>query len=168
MYPGKGTVVLIRPAQTFYERIKAYQKHAWIVLLAIGILLALSGLFATFAGVDEREFEDSTGLAYSELSPAYPGVADYIERLIRLLGSSALALALFGVVVTWTGYRGGQRWAWFAMWILPAVSAAWAAIFFIAGSGLGYYYGGLTIVALVGLVLPIRRFFPKSDEAANP
>ncbi len=22
MYPGKGTVVLIRPAQTFYERIK--------------------------------------------------------------------------------------------------------------------------------------------------
>ena len=29
MYPGKGTVVLIRPAQTFYERIKHGIKFAW-------------------------------------------------------------------------------------------------------------------------------------------
>ena len=28
MYPGKGTVVLIRPAQTFYERINFYQSQA--------------------------------------------------------------------------------------------------------------------------------------------
>ena len=144
---------------------KAYQKHAWILLLAIGILLVLSGLFVTFAGVDEREFEDSTNVAYSELSSAYPGVADYIERLLRLLGAASLGLALFAVVVAWTGYRSGLRWTWFAMWILPAASAAWAAIFFIAGSGLGYYYGGLAIIALVGLVLPAGRFFPRKGLA---
>ena len=138
---------------------KAYQKYAWILLLTIGILLVFSGLFVTFAGVDEREFEDSTGVAHSDLSSAYPGVADYIERLLRLLGAASLGLALFAVVVTWTGYRSGQRWAWFAMWILPAATAAWATIFFVAGSGIGYYYGGLAMVALVGLVLPFRRFF---------
>ena len=30
MYPGKGTVVLIRPAQTFYERIIVDYKLFWI------------------------------------------------------------------------------------------------------------------------------------------
>ena len=46
MYPGKGTVVLIRPAQTFYERIKHRHPKEWvffwlIALLTVAVLLIL-------------------------------------------------------------------------------------------------------------------------------
>ena len=38
MYPGKGTVVLIRPAQTFYERIKLGLAYACIALTILSAL----------------------------------------------------------------------------------------------------------------------------------
>ena len=38
MYPGKGTVVLIRPAQTFYETIM-YKMALLVPMLAVTILL---------------------------------------------------------------------------------------------------------------------------------
>ena len=52
MYPGKGTVVLIRPAQTFYERIIVAQEDASVEILKIlnrvetklGALAAWQGL----------------------------------------------------------------------------------------------------------------------------
>ena len=141
---------------------KAYQKYAWIVLLVIGILLSLSGLFIVFQPVDEVEFESSTGVAWSELLSSEPEVADYIIRLERLLGASAFGIALFGTVVTFFRFRKGERWAWYVMWLFPLVFGMYAAIFFIsAAQGLGLFYGGGTLITLLALLLPIRKFFPK-------
>ena len=39
MYPGKGTVVLIRPAQTFYERIKLARLRSRFVAVLLEAIL---------------------------------------------------------------------------------------------------------------------------------
>ena len=54
LYPGAGTVVLIRPAQTFYERIKPYVETArakglpeWKVVLKYPTRIALNPFIST-------------------------------------------------------------------------------------------------------------------------
>ena len=146
-------------SQPDVSQAKAYQRYAWIVLFLIGILLVVSGLYVTVAGTDEAEFENSTGLAWSELSATYPEVAEYITRLIKFLGYGFLGFAVFSVAVVWVGYRRAERWAWYTMWILPAVTGATAVTGLASGSELGYYYGGMAVISLIALVLPFRLFF---------
>ena len=138
-----------------------YERHAWKVLFALGIIMALSALFILFAGIDKAEFKDSTDMVWGDLTTSNPEVADYILRLLRLIGAGFLGFALFGAVVTWASYRKDERWAWYAMWAFPLVFGLASAIFFIYEAGaLGLYYGGAAAISLLGLLLPIKKFFP--------
>ncbi|MCZ7543275.1 MAG: hypothetical protein M5R40_06925 [Anaerolineae bacterium] len=142
---------------------KAYQKRAWLIPLVLGVLIGLmSLLIAGFAGVDMSEFEASTGAIWSAFSDAQPEVAEYIIRLERLAGVGFAGFALIGAAIAWTGYRRGEPWAWYALWLFPIIFGLAAVVFFAAeATGLGLYYGGAAVIAMVGLLLPYRRFFPK-------
>ena len=60
-------------------------------------------------------------------------------------------------------YRRGERWAWYALWLLPVTIGGVAARMLIDQYSASYYYAGITAVALVALLIPIRSFL-QHDE----
>jgi lipoprotein signal peptidase len=152
-------MITARPPQE-----KTYQKYAWVILLALGILLVVNILIV--AGVEDHalEFEKDTGVAWHVFTATYPGVAaSYIQEQ-HLLYIGFASLALFALVITYFGFRQGDRWAWFAMWLLPFTLTLAALLLSQSRRPLiGAFYGVFAIVAVIGLVLPIRKFFPKQS-----
>ncbi len=142
---------------------KAYQKHAWILLFGVGILLALNILALAAFVAGPEQFEVDTGVAWDEFSGAYPSVATAYKLEQRLAYMGFVSVALFALVITFVGFRQGHRWAWYAMWLLPATLALTAVLLALSDQpGIGAFYGVFVVVTVIGLLLPIRKFFPKS------
>lgn len=141
---------------------KAYQKYAWVILFVLSILMVLNILIV--AGVEDyaTQFRLDTGVEWDEFTAAYPGVAAAYVLIQRLLYVGFVSLALFALFIAFFGFRQGHRWAWYGMWLLPAALLLTAIL--LAPSRqpeLGAFYGGFTAVAVIGLLLPIRKFFSK-------
>ncbi len=133
-----------------------------MVLFVLAVLMCLLALYAIFAGPDEAEFESSSEVVWGELTTAVPGVADYVSRLIRLLGAGYLGFGLLAASVVWVGFKRGERWSWYDLWTMPITFGATSIVFFVfEANELGLYYGAGVLLAVLGLVLPIRMFFPK-------
>jgi hypothetical protein len=143
---------------------KFYQKYAWLLLFVPGILFTLSSIaLALTGGFDMSSFEESTGTAWSEFSAAEPAAAAFILQLERLIGVGSTGFALFAAAIAWTSYRRGVRYAWYIMWIFPLILGVKAVVFFDGDAvGLGAYYGVVAVIALLGLLLPYRKFFPQA------
>jgi hypothetical protein len=141
-------------------------KYAWVVLFILGALLALSGSYILFAGVDQAEFQSAAGVAWGDFQAANPQAAAYLLRILRLLGAAGIGFSLFGAVVAFTVYRRGLRPAWIAMWLFPIVYGSFAAIFARDGAqALAGYYGFVALITLLALLLDYRRFFSNSGAA---
>lgn len=143
---------------------KAYQKYAWVILFGLGVLLVANILIVVAFASGTSDFEADTGVAWDEFKAAYPGVANAYILEQRLLYVGFAGIALFALVMTYFGLRPGHRWAWFALWVLPAALAL-TAILMIPGRRpeIGAFYGVFAIAAVIGLLLPIRKFFPKQS-----
>jgi Mn2+/Fe2+ NRAMP family transporter len=112
---------------------KAYQKYAWVILFALGVLLTLNNLILLVAGIAQAS-------------------------AIGYLGFSLLA-----TVIAFFNYRNRERWAWYAMWIFPAVLVLTAIRLFSENEdrGLALMFTAFAALSLLGLLLPSRMFFPK-------
>ncbi len=69
-------------------------------------------------------------------------------------GALAAGMSFFGAAITLTAFRRGERWAWFVLWYYPAFFAAHTLASGIAISGTP-----LLLLSMLGLLLPVRRFF---------
>ena len=149
-------------AQQSQER--AYQKYAWVILFALGVLLVVN--IVIVAGVEDHasEFQKDTGVTWQEFTAAYPGVANAYVLNQQLLYVGFTSLALFALIIIYFGFRQGQRWAWYAMWLLPAMLTLPAMLLSQSRRPeIGAFYGVFTIAAVIGLLLPIRKFFPQQS-----
>src|SRR5215213_8636926 len=112
-------------------------KIAWVSLTITGVAIFLFGLIVTL----------------------WPGSTN--PSFLRAIGVASIGMGLFGVMITLIAYRRGERWAWFTLWYYP--------VFWLA-----HFLGGLPpgqdhihqivfiVLSLVGLLLPISEFFPRS------
>jgi hypothetical protein len=71
-----------------------------------------------------------------------------------LLGAG---FGLLAAVVSVIPYRRGERWAWYALWLFPVTIGGVAARMLVDQYPAGYYYAGITTVALVARLIPIRN-----------
>jgi hypothetical protein len=125
------------------QRDRALFNTGWISLAIIGLAILVFGLITA-------------------LMPTSSGGPPYL----RAIGVASIGMGLFGLLITLIAYRRRERWAWFALWYYPLF---WTA----------HLVGGLPpgkdhvhqvvfiILSLVGLLLPIREFFPRR-EAREP
>ncbi|MDL9978457.1 hypothetical protein [Microbacterium candidum] len=88
------------------------------------------------------------------------------ELVYRADGLASIGFGLFGALIAIGPYRSRERWAWFAFWIYPVF---WA-IHLVAGPPPGkdhIHQVVFIVLSLVGLLLPVRAFFP-AREPAHP
>ena len=102
---------------------RAYQKYAWVILFGLGVLLVANILIVVAFTSGTSDFEADTGVAWDEFTAAYPSVASAYILKQRLLYVGFASIGLFALVMTYFGLRPGHRWAWFALWVLPAALA---------------------------------------------
>jgi hypothetical protein len=142
----------------------AYQRLAWVIPFGVGVLMLLSTLFIVLSGANPpAQFEVDTDVMWSVFKSDYPSVAQLVSLLELLVGIGYFTIGAFTVVIAATTFREGKSWAW-VLWILPAVLGFAAVLFFTHDQAyVGYYYVGLALLSPVGLILPVRRFFPRGS-----
>lgn len=151
-----------------------FERHAWKVLLFFSVFMALIGLPDLLIGGsfyqvgDEALLYGITSMTWEQLEAASPNAAAMIDFKVRMGGLQYLFLGLFSMAITLTGFRRGERWAWYTMWLFP--------LFFVAHSLVirnAYKHpevgtpeplvSGLAVLAITALTLALsyRKFFPK-------
>ncbi len=102
-----------------------YRRWAWVVF---AVFCALVFLFGAFPG---SWFEEGV---------------DRDDAL--LLSSFAAGMAVFGIAITVTAFRRGERWAWLAFWFWP--------IFFVV-HGIAFFFVDFMFAALAVVALALTR-----------
>jgi hypothetical protein len=144
---------------------RAHVKYGWVVYLFLGLLWLVVGLTQVFnpEGLLDDEAQHITGMSLSELEASFPEATELVRFLLGAVGVLKTSWSLLILAITLTGYRRGEKWAWYTMWLAPAI---------LVGQGLfnSVFLGDfnemlqwipITTVSLVGLLLPYRKFFPR-------
>jgi len=151
----------------------AYARGAWVLLLIVSLLALWIGVgdFSKAADADPDLIESLSGMTWPTLQAQSPQIANLVQLLSRLVGALWIGLASLAAIVSATGFRKGNRWAWFGLWALPLVMALIFITFRAADLADGaptppavYSAPALFILAALGLLLPVRKFFG-SDKA---
>ena len=146
-----------------------FQRYAWLLLFAVGLPFVVFGVSALFFGLSLTNspvgipggpdaVRSLTGVTWADTLAESSATVTLLRGISRVSGLAFLGFAVFVMVVASVPYRGGQRWAWFALWVVPA---------FMVGLLLHELEGDfvqmpviLLVLSLLGLLVPYRRFFP--------
>ena len=147
---------------------KIYEKHAWLIFLIIGVVVAAAGLPHAFGvNTDPTLVQTISGQTIDELKISNPMFYDLYNFYFSGGGLSDLGFAFFLIVISLTAYRQGQKWAWVAFWFVPAYFLAWIALSFTlppaSRSSLLPPLIVIVVLSLTGLSLPFRKFFPSKE-----
>jgi hypothetical protein len=161
---------------TAVTSVKAYQKYAWtilfvfwalhLVLSARDFLPSLQDLCLACAPGAQTPIQAVTGLTWSQLVSTDPKFAGFLGSTLIDDGISGVGLAVFGMAVSLTSYRKGEKWAWYVSWSMPiGILAAQLNVYALTGSIMVIYLATVfIIVSLLALLLPYRQFFPRKPS----
>jgi cbb3-type cytochrome oxidase subunit 1 len=144
---------------------RANEKFGWMVFLFLGLLWVVVGLVQVFSP-DELLRTDTqliTGMSWSELKTLSPVATDLVRFHYGGMGLLKTSWSFLVLAITLTGYRRGEKWAWYTMWLVPAL-LVWNAIYnvnFTGNVNQMLEWIPVTTVSLLGLLLPYRKFFPR-------
>ena len=158
---------------TAVRSIKGYGKYGWAILFvfwALHLVLSardflpnLQDLCLPCAPGAQTPILAVTGTTWSQLVASNPRFASFLASTLVDDGISGVGLAVFGMIVSLTGYRKGEKWAWYVSWSMPVgILAAQLNVYTLTGSIMVIYLAAaFTIVSLLALLLPYRQFFPR-------
>ena len=151
-----------------------FERHAWKVLLFFSLFMALIGLpDILIGGSFYQEAEGTslgaiTGMTWEQLEAASPNAAAMIDFKMRMGGVQYLFLGLFSMAITLTGFRRGERWAWYTLWLYPLFLGLHSLVILSAykhpeaGIPVPLVSGPVVLViTALTLALSYRKFFPK-------
>lgn len=132
------------------------RKNAWLLLFGVGLVL-LFYAYDNIVVIPSLAVDDpERGWAWLTRDPE---VLDYIKWWFRTFGFWVLAVAIFVLVISATGYRHGQKWAFYSLLYLPVhiivhmVIWPWLIPVLVA----------MFIVTIAGLILPFGEFFSREQ-----
>jgi len=152
---------------------KAYEKYAWTLLFAfwaLHLILSLRDFFPSLQDYcigclpgAQTAILSATGMTWSMLASSDPRFASFLASTLVDDGISGVGLAVFGMVVSMTSFRDGEKWAWYTSWSMPiGIFAAQLNVYLLTGSVMVLVLTVVfVLVSLLALFLPFRRFFPK-------
>src|SRR5437764_770004 len=109
--------VAISTTQTGRERIP--EKYAWVLLFAVSALYVFRGIGSMIAGglAFDGGLRQLTGMGWEAIVAESPGIATFIDGTQYESGAFMAGFGLFGMAISSTAYRRGERRAWYASWI---------------------------------------------------
>ncbi len=131
-------------------------RASWIILAAVATLTILSGLYVGLTPTSSQT--ELSGRAWEDFAAADPEMASIYSMDLALLGMALTAFAVLSTILTVIPYQRGERWAWFALWLIPLVHGGVALRMLVDQYEAGYVYLGLFVISLIGILLPIRRY----------
>lgn len=144
---------------------KWYQKYAWMIFLLTGVFQLISGLGSTLtAGETEwaSRFETVVGAEWEGFAASNPPIFKFISLVNTEGGVLRVGLAAFVIIISLTGYRKGEKWAWYLFLLLPVIFTGSLIVNELHGVSLVGFAAPFFLLYLLGFVLPFRKFFPKS------
>lgn len=150
------------------RRGKWYQRYAWVLFLVVSFPFLIFGISALLFGLSLSDFPVGipggpdavsalTGHPWDQVLSENPTAVTLLRGVSRVAGLGLLGLAVFVLFVSVTAFRRGQRWAWFALLVVPG---------FMVGLLLHELKGEFVqmpalflVLSLAGLILPVRTFF---------
>jgi hypothetical protein len=144
-------------------------KYGWVWYLALGLLwlvVGFSQLFTTKVLLEDVA-QNIIGMSLSELEALSPVATELVLWLHMTLGNLKISWSLFLLAITLTGYRKGEKWAWYTMWLAPAILVSQAILdaIFLGDVNQVLKWIPITTISLLGLLLPYRKFFPKQPQS---
>ena len=151
---------------------KHYEKYAWTLLFlfwALHLVLSVRDFFPVLQDFclaclpgGQTAIRSSTGMTWSQLASTTPKFAGFLASTLVDDGISGVGLAVFGMIVSLTSFRRGEKWAWYVSWSMPiGILAAQLNVYLLTGSVLVIVLGIVfVLVSLLALFLPYRQFFP--------
>ena len=152
---------------------KAYEKYAWTLLFAfwaLHLVLSVRDFFSSLQDFcigclpgAQTAIQYSTGMSWSQLASTNPKLASFLTSVLVDDGISGVGLAIFGMIVSLTSFRRGEKWAWYVSWSMPiGILAAQLNVYLLTGSVMVIVLAAVfVLVSLLALFLPYRQFFPK-------
>jgi hypothetical protein len=95
---------------------------AWVLLFLDGLVLLCSALFWITRGrfFDPGFYEALTGGTWSVASALMPSLDRVATASVRFAGLLGVVTSALVIAIATTSFRRGERWAWYAMLLLPA------------------------------------------------
>ncbi len=114
-------------------------------------------------GIFEGDAQSVTNIPWSELKASSPVAANFVIFVYGQMGLLKVSWSLFIIAITLTGYRRGEKWAWYMMLLAPIllVSDSVFSVAFIGEINQVLQFIPITIITIIGLLLPYRVFFSK-------
>jgi hypothetical protein len=150
------------------------ERHAWWGLLVIAVTLVVFGVTDIVAGAsaDPAIAQALSGMTLDELEAEGPEAYRLFDFLTRVNGWSLVLAGGLATAILVSAFRRGSRWAWGAMWLLPAWAAGVPVFYLVAGLAEGaplpppMISGPIVALVAVGvLIVTSGRFFRHGIEA---
>ncbi len=142
---------------------KVYEKYAWVILFAVGIVGVIAS-YPFLQGIEPSPeyFKSMTGVTWDSFINSGQFTERYIRDALKLTGVLFIGMCIFIMAISATAFRRGERWAWSVLWYFPLM-LGWVTWLLYVDSGDDWsswaLHFVLTAMCLLGLLLPIRRFF---------
>jgi hypothetical protein len=144
---------------------------AWVLVFLDGLLLGCGALYWLARGrfFDENVYEKISGTPWTTITSLFPSIEKVASVAVRLSGVLGLCASILVMAVALTGYRRGERWAWYATWALPfycSLEIATLAGYRALTPTVAVWDIALLTVALLALITPYQWFFaPRPRDA---
>ncbi len=113
--------------------------RAWWLLVAIAVVIAVFGLTDMASGLlaDRAITTVITGLGVDEVLAQDPAGYRLADFMSRTQGLNLLLLGVLFTIILVIPYRASRRWAWRAMWLLPAWAVLVPGMYLVFGTAPG-------------------------------
>jgi len=151
---------------------KFYEKYAWVVFLIIGVIVLAGAIPHTFGiNTDPTLVQTISGKTIDEIKTSSPMFFNLYSFYFSGGGLSDLGFAFLIIVISLFAYKQGQKWAWYSFWFIPAYFLAWTVLSStLPSESQSSLFPPLIVIialSLVGLLLPVRKFFSKKTGEGN-
>ncbi len=123
-------------------------KIGWVILLASALLGALGGVTLVVAPLSVM------------VEPAF--AAGNVPAILRALGLTWVFFNVFVLIVLVKYFRAGERWAWWVLWLMPAL---WLFHFVVNPSTVHNLVIG--VVTALGMLLSYPKFWAGTAKDAS-
>ena len=134
-----------------------------MLLAILGVLGLVFGVIAMLeVTYDQTFFSNWLGQSVTSFSSSGPKAWFAIEGWERDEVTELFGFGLFAMAIASTAYRRREKLAWYVLWYLPVYSLYGTINTYVIGTSyLTYLFAVILVVALAGLLLRYRRFFPQ-------